>query len=451
MEHRIFKCTHPDVVAARADLLKPDVLAEMSASRPCAEAIQGWSPSPPLPPPCCVDEFEQAIVQRAVKRPGAGGIGDVEWQACEWSELRASVHHHSAQMCCFTDGSMFKEDWKSSWRAGWGVYVDRDSQPAFRAFGLVAGSAQTVPTAEWTAVFVASSFWPPSAAPPVSDCLSVVRGVNNIQACVRRGGALAGLAKASLKKAAGTVGSLFGLTKVKAHQAMRWDMEASALRAASGNSFADAAAKAGASMHPAPSPVERAVFLHWWSHSLMLAQAVGRILALFPTVIEQFGGKLGRLAAVGGGGERRSVTRRSIVPFAFRHRFATVGGAVMCQRCLARARSWRSAQDRTLHQECPGQCQALVEAWLADQHGHSLQLLSHAGLATVVCIRCGAFASTHRSELLSSPCRGAAGMSEQRRGGLRRLRNGRHPDSRRSGFLDATWVLAGGELTELTF
>ena len=159
MHHRIFKCSHPDVVAVRADLFEQGVLAELAASRSSPEAIQGWIPSPPLLSPFYGDELEQAIVQRAV----SVGVGEVEWQPCEWSDLRACVRHRSAQMCCFTDGSMFKEEWRSSWRAGWGLYIDCDSQPAFRAFGPVAGPAQTVPTAEWTAVLMASSFWPPSA------------------------------------------------------------------------------------------------------------------------------------------------------------------------------------------------------------------------------------------------------------------------------------------------
>ena len=80
-----------------------------------------------------------------------------------------------------------------------------------------------------------------------------------------------------------------------------------------------------------------------------------------------------------------------------------------------------------------------------------MQLLSHHGLATVVCIRCGAMASRHNSDILKDPCLGKQGISEQRKGGLARLRKGRHPDARRGGLLDAAWALAGGELTELAF
>ena len=124
--------------------------------------------------------------------------------------------------------------------------------------------------------------------------------MNNVEAFVRWGGALAGHAKAAIQRAAGSVGSLFGLVKVKAHQTLRWDMEASALWAASGNEVADAAAKAGASMHPRPSPVERATFLRWWTASVGLDRLIGKVLLLFPTAAEQFGGScLGLLLGAG--------------------------------------------------------------------------------------------------------------------------------------------------------
>ena len=198
-------------------------------------------------------------------------------------------------------------------------------------------------------------------------------------------------------------------------------------------------------MHPRPSPVERATLLCWWAASVGLARLIGKVLPLFPTAAEQFGGKLPRLAA---GGGLTGVTRRRIVDPADRHQFALVGGAIMCQRCLSRSRSWARAHDRTIHQPCPGQCQALVEAWRADSRGHSLQLLSQGGSATVICVRCGAFASAHRSAILADPCRGESEISEQRRGGLRRHAKGKHPDYRRPGWLDAAWSLRGGELFE---
>ena len=445
LHHRIFRCGHPTIAALRAQLAPAELLQEMDQYFSTSFSIHGWNPcTHHLPLPLAGDELEQAICQRAVVEGG-----EVRWHACEWSEAANFVQTHSARMCCFTDGSLFKDEWRNSWRAGWGVYMDVDTQPAFRLFGPVTSpSFQTVPVAEWTAVKVASGLWPSAATSPFSDCMGVVRGVNNIHAFVRRGGALAGYAKACLKHALPRFGSLFKLSKVKAHQSTRWDMDASALRAAIGNENADAAAKAGASMHPSPSPVEQAEAVHWWHRSTTLALLVGRILSCFPTVVEQFGGRLGRIP---GGGAGVRATRRSVVAEASRHKFRPVGGAIVCQLCLSRARSWKTANDRTLHEKCAGQCQALVDAWLSDRVGHSLQLLSHARTATIVCVKCGAFASTHRSALLAAPCRGSVGISEQRRGGLARLLKGQHPDSRRKGRLDATWALAEGELTELTF
>ena len=375
-----------------------------------------------------------------------------QWEACTFEEVVCAVKQHSARMACFTDGSLMKDLWIESWRAGWGLFLDMDSRPAFRLFGPVPGATQTVPTAEWTAVVVASSIWPPLASPPWSDCQQVVHAVNEIHTTIRRGGMHAGAARDALSMASRRHGGLFELQKVKAHQTPRWDMPALSLRAAIGNSYADTAAKAGACMHPRPSAVEKHVTCHAWRLATACAEAAGRILALFPTAIEQFGGRLGRVDAVGMGRARRvGVPRRSIVPPPDQHSFAAVGGAILCQRCLSRARSWRSARDRILHEACPGHSAVMAEVWHSDTRGHSLQLLSHRGLATVVCVRCGAFCSTRRSELLLSPCRGSAGISEQRKGGLARLRRGCHPDSRRDGFLDASWHLAGGELSALAF
>ena len=430
VHHRIFECTHPDVASIRADLFSGAMLAEASRLNPIV-SINGWSSaSYPCPAPAVGDLLAHATVQRAVEQQEAEYR--YVWESCDWTDARDEIRQQAGRMMCFTDGSMFKDEWRSSWRAGWGIYVDIDGQPAFRFLGPVCGSFQTVPVAEWTAISVAASFWPPSAHPPWSDCLGVVRAFDDLGAFVKKGGVLAGLARRVLAIAT-PFGGPFKLLKVKAHQHLRWDMGSTELRAAAGNDQADAAAKFGARFHPSPSPAERAGFMHWWSRSLLCAEVVGKILALFPTVLEQYG-KLSRVSSRGGSGRRSGTAAKPLVPLESRHDFKQVGGSIVCLRCLVRVFSWRKAHDRTLHSLCPGLCQNLADVWLADRRGHSLQLISHAGAATIVCVRCGGFCSTHFSAILTSQCRGAAGASVRRRGALSRLRRGLHPDFRKDIF-----------------
>ena len=361
--------------------------------------------------------------------------------------VRVDAHH----MACFTDGSLFKQAWAQSWRAGWGVFLDLRARPAFRLFGPVPGIEQTVPSAEWAAAIVAANFWPHTAAPPWADCQQVVDGINHHVRFIKQGGLHAGAAREALAIASRNCQPLFKMSKVKAHQVINDAMPLGAQRAAEGNAQADLAAKQGAKTHPQPSPVELVMANFSWRLLLECAVAVGKILPLFPTAAEQFGG---RLAWVGGGGCvsrqacRGRMARPTVVDPSHRHKFATIGGAIMCEKCLTRVQSWKAAASKTDMQACEGHSQQMAIAFKADRIGHTLQLISHSGVATVVCVRCGAF-SAFKCKLLALPCRGAAGMSVKRKGGLARLRKGRHPDDRQPGFFDAAWHIRDGELFDL--
>ena len=147
LHHRLFECTHPAVAAVREEVLTPALLEECRALDPRV-SVQGWrSPDSffAFPPPATGDMFEQAVVQRAV----GGSATEVDWQPCCWNNVRADIRINS-------DASLFKDDWRSSWRAGWGLVIDQDSKLAFRCFGPVPGPVQTVPVAEWIAVVAAA-------------------------------------------------------------------------------------------------------------------------------------------------------------------------------------------------------------------------------------------------------------------------------------------------------
>ena len=112
---------------------------------------------------------------------------------------------------------------------------------------------------------------------------------------------------------------------------------------------------------------------------------------------------------------------------------------------LVQVSLWKRAASRTNSDACPGQSLDLARAMRADTPGHTLSLISWRGIATVVCVKCGAF-TAQRCKILSKPCLGPEGMSVKRKGGLARLWQGRHPDDRNPGFFDAAWQLKDGEL-----
>ena len=104
--------------------------------------------------------------------------------------------------------------------------------------------------------------------------------------------------------------SLFHMSKVKAHQTITADMPAAARRAAAGNDMADGAAKQGALLHPQPSSVEKVMGMFSWRMLVECATAIGSILPLFPTALEQFGGRLSRVASRGWGGVAEDVSKQ---------------------------------------------------------------------------------------------------------------------------------------------
>ena len=93
-----------------------------------------------------------------------------------------------------------------------------------------------------------------------------------------------------------------------------------------------------------------------------------------------------------------------------------------CRRCGALART-RSALSRRRSEACPGLVQWLLSLRL-DTRGHSLAYADFLGGALVVCLKCGAFASSSPRDLLR-PCKGL--LLPGGRNALRALWKGRHP------------------------
>ena len=342
-----------------------------------------------------------------------------EPEAGHWEGLPAEAE-------LFTDGSMQQSAWPGSRRAGWGVVVtDGHDRHIFTACGPVPHPLpQTAPMAEWLAAMVAAQLWHSRCAMPIGDCLQVVRacGLPDPAPFLLRGS----VSSTYLRMVIQFFNGIMPMEKVKSHQDIA-DLPAGRLRRlAVGNDLADAMAKRGASIHPAPSPVELETAGRIWRLlSADLPRAMASICMAWPGEGRfVWGGR-----SVGGVG-RSGRRKRQLVEPVDRHHFTPMGGHMICGRCMRRVShgrvGWTVAYDR-----CPGTSSVLTAALDGANRGHVLVLASFSGKPCIVCIRCGSYSGFMIRGGMAGDCKAPTARGKQN---LSRLSRSLHPDPRLHGL-----------------
>ena len=217
------------------------------------------------------------------------------------------------------------------------------------------------------------------------------------------------------------------LLKVKAHRQESEATGAEDLLDIHGNDAADAAAKAGVTVHPRPSQHECREADMEWSFPTSLVAVAARLSSLWPPLRQQLGGSLVRVRDA----QRTARARREPTPIPFQNRHHFVehcgGRLILCSACLRRTRSWPAAHRLEQKERCSRVAQPLEEALGSTCRGHVLALGIFEDRATFICIRCGSYATAQLGGL-SRQC----GERPPTHGpeSIRRFLRGYHPDGK---------------------
>ena len=438
LKHRIWQCTHPGAREARAEAGGSADLVSQAMGMDEHQSCRSWCR--PLsfnhPPPTSGHWLEHAVWHA---NNGAEG-GEVCWVPCDPAGWRLRP-----DMRCFTDGSCSQAVWSTGARAGWGVVIMDGSSPKYRGLGPVVQEwAQTAQAGEWLGVVAASTFWSLDFTPPFCDCLGVVRATHQQPGQVLRRGAFWAGALREAISSPNLLGKIWPLTKVKAHRAVTGDTSEADKALILGNDLADEAAKLGASAHAQLAPGEIIVATAEWSNQIAMLKVAAKVLAVFPTMVQHFKGRLSRGPQAGRPGRPPPPPRPPPVPVDRAHRFVALGGGhILCDFCLTRAASWRSAMRRSRREVCPRGCEEMARAIEAQELGHHLVMVSYGGVPSVFCVTCGSRFTTRRAGL----ARLCPGHTKFGRESASRLRRGLHPDTRKKDPLEAIYRVEGSTLS----
>jgi len=246
--HRLFRCQHPDVVAARQECLTPKQLRSLPRNRAEQDSLlwtRGIAPNP------CSWWPKPAEADVAIHFEYEG-------------EKRESLDGFDLAGDFFWDGSASREEIRDLNRAGWGVAFCRPNGTVFaRAWGPVWCTLPQTPQASEYVGFAASCQLVNGASRGHGDCMNVVRDASaarSVQTSARR-------------RYAGVMRSTFGCEGREQILSVDWcaghvkekltDDEFAALPdhdrwLAAMNEAADEAADAGRLLHPQPNGCERA-------------------------------------------------------------------------------------------------------------------------------------------------------------------------------------------------
>ena len=226
------------------------------------------------------------------------------------------------------------------------------------------------------------------------------------RAVLEQGGMHAG----SVRSIIADFGGRMEMTKVKAHRLASSAVDDEDRHFILGNDWADTSARRGAEAHPQPSTAEIREANSDWQFYKALACAIAKLSAVWPQARRLFGGRLERVETpISGRGVRPP---RPLVPVEHRHNFQPIGGHILCDSCLCRARSWEAARARQRTEPCPGDSSTMRQCMDAQLSGHTLVLGAFAGQPIFICISCGCYASS-RLEGLARRCRPAGPAGHQ--------------------------------------
>ena len=234
------------------------------------------------------------------------------------------------------------------------------------------------------------------------------------------------------------------MRKIKAHQSVTADTDDDTKFRIKGNDLADHAAKQGALLHPQLAKLEVRMASVDWAQQVSMLTVAAKVLAIFPTMAQHFKGRLTRGPQVGKPSRPPPPPRPPPVPLDRAHRFVAFGGGhILCDFCLSRAATWRSAAKRSRKEVCPRRCDEMARALEAQELGHQLVMVSYGGVPSVLCICCGARWTTRRAGLANR----CPGHTKFGRESASRLRRGLHPDYRKPDPLEAVFRVEGSILT----
>jgi hypothetical protein len=270
MRHRIWRCRHPDVVAAR-DAVAPQWLQREQDRRAEDDSfwVTGWIPHPADTWPAPAD------VPTAIVTYGESEEGDPP--ACE--DDRAGLAGH-----LYGDGSCTTHVYKELRRAGTSVIQRTPGSTVIKRIRcpVAAPLPQTPQAAEFMVVALVQQMAAQGRTIDLAlDCLNVVRDLNSpfsVAAGARR--MQAGISRLALTD--GNWKRQVTVRKVKAHVDPAKAPTEDARQDAIGNNWADREAKAAAAMHPQPSPALVGELEAALKRAKIVVQTIAKVTQIFP-------------------------------------------------------------------------------------------------------------------------------------------------------------------------
>ncbi len=379
--HRVWRCQHPDAVAAREAAVPQWIIQEFQrAADP--EHSTFWQtgiiphPADIWPAPCSTAEMTYEWI-------GDDAPGDGDRHPDGRPMLHGSL---------YVDGScttgVFAElrraavsivQWEARRPAGW-----RMQMPIPRPI------PQTPQAAEYGALtLVARYVHPTRAASVASDCANVVRDAQAPPKVVMTGKrAYAGLIKEVLTDNAWRRRVV--VRKVPAHVKPETLPQGQARDDATGNEMADVLAKEARAGHPMVPPAMEQDLAAAMRRARHVVRAIAKVSQCFPPMprermVRPPPAREGARVGVGDG-----------------HRWHFAGGLWRCEACL-RMTTKATISGCLAHQKCPGTRPSMDAAALTAK-GHTMAQTG--GMVPILfCVKCGAW-STRRAFGLAARCRG---------------------------------------------
>jgi hypothetical protein len=402
MWHRLWLCSHHEVVEHRNGLPAGLVQRALAAGPASSLYARGWMvhPADVWPRPA---SWEQCIEDVQFRERLSGG---------DFAEV-ADVASWCLSGDVYPDGSCQPHVLSELARASWGVArLGTDGSCTTLVSGTVPSCiTQTSVAAEWCAAAVVGQL-ATGAVDAAQDCKAVVdewpkpRAVRLRPASIHAGQAKTLCAHPSAAHVA--------LRWVKGHVNEEAAVGAQAKRDARGNGLGDKEADRAMARHPQPPDWLRARVGREVGDAQAVILHAARIFPLWPKAskAELQAARPASVARV-----RRTIDRA--------HQWVCVGGRWQCRLCLAATFS-DDGRRRRSKEDCPGDS-AVIRRVVQERRGHLLMVADVDGGPCTFCAACGAWCTSKPRDLLL-PCVGRSARSAAGLAALTRLRKGYVPD-----------------------
>ncbi len=395
IRHRIWRCPHPEAVAARRRAA-PEWLIMEEARRNNDDLLWTTAFLPHL----------ADVWPRASNAADVDVVYGDEGADVQPDDPRARV---TGKVCI--DGSCTSHVFVDLRRAGAAaVQVNPDGKRASRLrMAVPRPLPQTPQAAEYVSYSVTYQMSKAQARMDIlSDCENVVRDVT-------RGGrtvlgyrkAYAGILKPPISDPSWMKRA--DIRKVKAHQTISGMADGPDKVDAQGNEWADEDAKFAVTLHPQPSPALFAELDADLRRAKFIVRTIAAVTQVFPAMPK---GKMPRSPAARDG---------AAFTGAGGHAWNFAGGMWRCKHCLRITLKPELTAD-LVHQKCAG-CKPSLEIDAVRGHGHVVACTT-GQVPIVFCVRCGSY-SARRARGLRAQCRGRPSAPGAQ--ALTRIRAGMQP------------------------